>query len=321
MLIANPIYDSVFKYLMDDSKIAKLLISAIIGQKILKLEPRPQEYVVETSAPGTLKTIAFKGRASSLTVYRLDFSAKIQTPEGHKTVLIEIQKAKFHTDIMRFRRYLGNQYGSMDNTVVKKIGGRGRRQGIPIVSIYFIGHWLDHTKASVIGVNRVYKDLVTGELIDAKETFIESLTHDSFIVQIPALAQRRRTELERLLSVFDQSNAESDHHILNVSEEDFPAKYRPLIRRLQQAAVEPEIKQKMKIEDEILTELEDKEREIETLAEALEIARQESESARDREARMEQEKQRAEQEKARIAQENELLRKKLEELERNKDLQ
>ncbi len=30
MQIANPIYDVVFKYLMEDAKIAKLLISSII---------------------------------------------------------------------------------------------------------------------------------------------------------------------------------------------------------------------------------------------------------------------------------------------------
>ncbi len=46
----------------------------------------------------------------SLTVYRLDFSAKIKTTEGTKTVLIEIQKAKLATDIIRFRKYLGEQY-------------------------------------------------------------------------------------------------------------------------------------------------------------------------------------------------------------------
>ena len=38
MKIANPIYDVVFKYLMEDSKIAKLLISTIIGEKILTLD-------------------------------------------------------------------------------------------------------------------------------------------------------------------------------------------------------------------------------------------------------------------------------------------
>ena len=49
-------------------------------------------------------------RPHSLTVYRLDFKATIKTPQGPKIVLIEIQKAKFATDIMRFRRYLGAQY-------------------------------------------------------------------------------------------------------------------------------------------------------------------------------------------------------------------
>ena len=34
MLIANPIYDVVFKFLMEDAKIAKLLLSSIIGENI-----------------------------------------------------------------------------------------------------------------------------------------------------------------------------------------------------------------------------------------------------------------------------------------------
>jgi hypothetical protein len=93
MKIANPIYDVVFKYLMDDNKIAKLVISKIIGEEI------------ERPATDNEKTKA------SFTVYRLDFAAKIKLSDGgFKQVLIEIQKAKFPTDIMRFRKYLGQQY-------------------------------------------------------------------------------------------------------------------------------------------------------------------------------------------------------------------
>ena len=36
--IANPIYDVVFKYLMDDEKVAKLLLSALLGLDIEALE-------------------------------------------------------------------------------------------------------------------------------------------------------------------------------------------------------------------------------------------------------------------------------------------
>ena len=52
-------------------------------------------------------------------------------------------------------------------------------------------------------------------------------------------------------------------NILNVHEEDFPKKHRPLIRRLQNAAQTDEVRQAMDIEDEILGELADLERKIE----------------------------------------------------------
>jgi hypothetical protein len=45
MLIANPIYDVVFKFLMEDAKIAKLLLSSIIGENIEELSFLPQEFV------------------------------------------------------------------------------------------------------------------------------------------------------------------------------------------------------------------------------------------------------------------------------------
>jgi hypothetical protein len=249
MQIANPIYDVVFKYLMDDSKIAKLLISTIIGEKILSLDFLPQESVVELER-------------RSLTVYRLDFSAKIQTADGYKKVLIEIQKAKFATDIMRFRKYLGEQYQKKENIYQTMIMGKETKKAMPILSIYFLGHKLEHITVPIIKVQRQYYDVTTGEKIKEKEEFIESLTHDSFIIQIPQLRPKYQTEVEQLLSVFDQKNATSDHHILNVNEADFPEKYRPIIRRLQRAIAEPQVRKTMDIEDEILEDLQDLEREI-----------------------------------------------------------
>ena len=53
-------------------------------------------------------------------------------------------------------------------------------------------------------------------------------------------------------SVFDQSNRTSDIHILNISEADFPEKFRPVIRRLKGAASDSKIKKQMKEDDEIL---------------------------------------------------------------------
>ena len=36
MIIANPIYDTVFKYMMSDSRVAKTFLSAIIDEKIVE---------------------------------------------------------------------------------------------------------------------------------------------------------------------------------------------------------------------------------------------------------------------------------------------
>lgn len=43
MRIANPMYDVFFKFLMEDTDLAKELIGTIINQEILSLELRPQE--------------------------------------------------------------------------------------------------------------------------------------------------------------------------------------------------------------------------------------------------------------------------------------
>ena len=96
MHVANPIYDVTFKYLLEDSKVAKLLLSAIIGEDIQELEFSAQERTVEVTPLIKEKT--------PLTVCRIDFSAKIKTETGFKTVIIELQKAKLQSDIMRFRR-------------------------------------------------------------------------------------------------------------------------------------------------------------------------------------------------------------------------
>ncbi len=235
MQIANPIYDVVFKYLMSDSKIAKLLIGSIIEEEIIELSFSPQEYSTTIES-------------HSLTVYRLDFAATIKTNDGNKQVLIEIQKAKFATDIMRFRKYLGDNYANRENA------------NFPIISIYFLGYSLG-IDSPLIKVKRHYYDVIEhNKEIKEKIQFIESLSHDSYIVQIPHLSLRYKTDLEHLLSIFDQHAITSDQHILNVKEQAFPQKYQHIIRKLQQAIAEPQLRKTMDIEDEILEELQDKER-------------------------------------------------------------
>ena len=241
MQVANPIYNVVFKYLLEDNKIAKLLISGLLGVEIISLELCPQEYSSDLAK-------------RALTVYRIDFKAEIVLSTGErKIVLIEIQKAKYTTDIMRFRKYLGEQYSLKSNSYELD----NRVFPLPIISIYFLGYGLDNNSdIPIISVKRQYLDSYTNEVLHDKELFIETLTHDSIIVQIPALKEKRRSDLEKALSVFDQSKIQT----VSINEDDYPEKYKEVIRRLLKAISEPEIRKTMDVEDEILEDLERKER-------------------------------------------------------------
>ncbi|MCP4110992.1 MAG: hypothetical protein GY749_36625 [Desulfobacteraceae bacterium] len=251
MHIANPIYDVVFKYLMEDQEIAKLIISTITGEEIVDLEFLPQESTLFIEQ-------------LSLTVYRLDFSAKIRQPDGTlKLIIIEIQKAKLATDIMRFRRYLGEQYSKKTNIYQVTTGNKTIRKGMPVVSIYFLGYRLDNITAPVIKVARHYYDVTTGKEIPEREDFIESLTHDSYVIQIPHLGYDRRSEVEELLAVFDQHRITADEHTLDINEDEYQEKYQKIIRRLERANANPEVRRTMDAEDEIIEELRELERVIE----------------------------------------------------------
>ncbi|WP_446008348.1 hypothetical protein [Candidatus Electrothrix sp.] len=256
MRVANPIYDVVFKFLMGDMRIAKLILSKILDQEIESLELKPTEFRRKIGL--------------NLTVFRIDFSAVIRQPDGSsKLVLIEIQKAKLPTDIMRFRKYLGGHYQDPNN--VYTTGEGAEEKALPIICIYFLGHPLQHTESPVVKVQRSYIDAATQEELAHREEFIESLTHDSYIIQIPRLKEKRRNDLEVLLSIFDQSQQTSDsRHFLNLDENDYPEEFRIVIRQLLKAAVEEDVCETMDLEDDILDELESLERAVLKKEKALE---------------------------------------------------
>ncbi len=62
----------------------------------------------------------------------------------------------------------------------------------------------------VLLVNRFARDRHTQEVLAESYYFIESLFHEGIIVHIAAIgSQRRRDELETLLSIFDQGGIET----------------------------------------------------------------------------------------------------------------
>ena len=91
MIIANPIYDVVFKYLLEDIDIARELLSVILNEEIITLEVNPQERSNELTD-------------EKIKILRFDFKAVVKNKDGElKNVLMELQKAKPSFDIIRFR--------------------------------------------------------------------------------------------------------------------------------------------------------------------------------------------------------------------------
>ena len=258
MRIANPIYDVVFKYLLDDEKVARLVLSALLGKEVLELQFRPTEVHHEATNPD----------GTQLLVLRMDFAATVRQEDGsRKLVLIEIQKARTAWDVQRFRRYLGSNYASPENVYLDP---SGKKQALPIVTIYFLGEGLECVDVPVLKINRHYLDLATGDEVRITDPFVEALTHDSIVVQINRLKNRRRTELERMLEVFDQGlAARSDPHLLDILEENFPEHHREVLRRLVRAGAEQEVRDKMDVEDDMLTAFQDQARESADLRQAL----------------------------------------------------
>ena len=260
MIVANPIYNSTFKYLLQDETAARLLIGAILGEEVVSLRPHPTKYSVRVDADREADT-ATRPPPVNLTVYRIDFAAVVETEAGERRqVLVEIQKAEYPEDIMRFRRYLGEHYAVLGNVTASEAGGRTR--ALPLTTIYFLGHRLARTDATVLKVGRECVDAVTGERLREREEFVESLTHDSYVIQIPLLPDRRRNDLERLLGVFDQSLRTWNWRFVEVDEAELPPRYSPVLWRLLYAAGSREVRDAMIVEDEVVSHLVRKDRRI-----------------------------------------------------------
>ena len=241
--IANPIYDSVFKFMMEDERVAKILLSALLKKEVISVEMKQHEYTELTH--------------TRISMLRLDFNAKVRDDDGsERIVLIELQKTWLVTETLRFRQYLGTQYLDKKNIPPREVNPEGHAW--PIVSIYILGHKLGDLKEPVVYVKRNYLDYESKPIVEGvPDPFVESLTHDSIIVQIPFLNGRLRNRLERLLQIFDQEYCvKGNDHFLEVDENKFHDDEFIVINRLIMAGGSPEIKRAMEVEDEILSEIE-----------------------------------------------------------------
>ena len=243
--IANPVYDVVFKYLMDDSRIARTILSALLKKNVVAVEMRPHEYVNE--------------QRDTLSVFRIDFGATVRSDDGtEQLILVELQKTWLETETLRFRQYLGVHYSNPKNMVGD--------HAIPTVAVYLLGHRVGDIEEPVLYVNHQSYDyegrLVTKGMPDA---FVESLTHDSIIVQIPRLHGQINNRLDKVLSIFDQTRRDRDNeHILLVDERLYSddQDMSLIIHRLTMAAADTHVNYSMNVEDEYISFIERRDTEL-----------------------------------------------------------
>lgn len=237
MIIANPLYDVVFKYLLEDTEIAKEFLSTILGVNIAQLTVKPQETLV-------------KNDTGEIKIFHLDFKAVINMEGGgQKTVLIELQKAKKSYDILRFRKYLGENYTKEEIRTNEE--GKQEGHAIEIVTIYILGFKLQGVEVSVLKVSRRYTDAITEEEVAANNDFINKLTHESFTIQVPRLRHDQRNKLEEVLEVFSQDNISDDFHNIEYKNATKNPLVKKIVKRLSKAASDENIKRTMEAEDMI----------------------------------------------------------------------
>jgi hypothetical protein len=258
VIIANPIYDVVFKYLMANLDVAKGVISTIIDEEIVVLDFKSQEHThkLEKTDLKKIKT-GDDINVKELTYFHLDFIARIKMKTGgFRNVLIELQKSNLPPNIMRFRRYLGEQYKKEDE--VEDEEGNVSREGLPIITIYFLGYKISETLPGVIKVDRDYIDVLGGgKKIEERSEFIECLTHDSYVIRIPLLHVEMKSELERVLSVFQQENFIDDTIRMKRYEYEVSSDLLALIlKQLQKAAGDKELHKQIEDEEDALQEFE-----------------------------------------------------------------
>ncbi|MDR1171974.1 MAG: hypothetical protein LBL24_05935, partial [Bacteroidales bacterium] len=150
-IIANPIYDTVFKKLMENQRIAVFFLSTILECPVTEVNVLPQEFTYKKETDKDDGIIPYS-------IFRVDFIATVRGADGkYGKILIEVQKSLGVTDVNRFRQYLGKQYSKRDSVTVSD---GVRELVLPITAIYILGTRLADIKCACLKVERIYKDVI-----------------------------------------------------------------------------------------------------------------------------------------------------------------
>lgn len=262
IVIPNPIYDVVFKYLMEDNESAKIVLSTLINEKIKKLTFEPISHTEKIKDPKSEKDIK---------LFHLDFTALIEKRDGNEElIMIEIQKANKASDIFRFKRYISTNFQrkhekeivNPQTQAIEKI-----HRPIRLIPIFILNFRIENEiNDLLIKTNRIKTGIFREKQLTTDNEFIDNLSFDIWVVQLPNLNKIQKSDYENddyksklysLLKLFDQdAQKKENRHRLLLIKTIFPGFLERVINRLKSAdADNPDLEEQMNAEDEYLSVL------------------------------------------------------------------
>ncbi len=231
-VIPNPIYDVVFRYLMQDYDSAIIVLSTLINEKIKSLEFQPltsakktseEEYqeqikrkeekyfekekqkiitdtgLSELEKKTAISKIELKDPVSGkdIKLMHLDFTAVIEKDSGDtELVMIELQKVAVETDIFRFKQYIAENF-QKKRKIKKKDPDTGKdiEMELPyrLIPIFILNFEVE-TEISdlMIKTRQIKTGVFTDKEISGKNEFIDNLSYELYVVQLPYLSKAEK---------------------------------------------------------------------------------------------------------------------------------
>ncbi len=291
IVIPNPIYDVVFKYLMEDNDSAKIILSTLINEEIIKLDFEPLSHsekketnieIIEQRNILKETSLNYPQTKEDVRLFHLDFTATVKLPDGREElIMIELQKASEANDIFRFKRYLAKNF---QKSITKKHINRRTKAvedievPIRLIPIFILNFRIEYEiNDLLIKTNRVKKGIFKNKILNKNNEFIDNLSYDIWVVQLPNLKEieesgdykesEYKEKLFRMLKIFDQTKyVGTNEHRLRLFRKIFPGYLDRVIKRLQSADINnPDLEDQMFAEDEYLSKLIKRDNEISQL--------------------------------------------------------
>jgi hypothetical protein len=240
MIIANPIYDTAFMRLMKNEHVKKFFIGTLLGQTVLSIEKPPQTCFYEKEDNSENAPSQFV----ATTLLLLDVIVIVRTETGEqRKVLVEIQRAWDKRDLWDYNLNYKSKY---------KIDGE--EVSLPVINIYTLDFMLPNIESACLKIEHGgYWDMTSCLFVEAKSPLLEKLKHNSIIIQARITSERYQTDLDKLLSVFEQACFPYDMKTVKmfnhpIDDEDV----KEMIDLLHYVGTDPEERRELEIEQEAI---------------------------------------------------------------------